>query len=62
MPILKSQNRQTHCVLPLKSVSYLMNMGCERQVPYAVMNYREVEVVIVEVGGDRGYNWHTLQA
>ena len=23
---------------------------------------REVEVVIVEVGGDRGYNWHTLQA
>ena len=39
-----------------------MNMGCERQVPYAVMNYREVEVVIVEVGGDRGYNWHTLQA
>ena len=83
-------------------------MSCERQVPYAVMNYRtlvkedfffvdhtrylrelekyqtpvflrpkrfgkslwvsmlehyyEVEVVIVEVAGNRGYNWHTLQA
>lgn len=23
---------------------------------------REVEVVIVEVAGNRGYNWHTLQA
>ena len=22
----------------------------------------EVEVVIVEVAGNRGYNWHTLQA
>ena len=23
---------------------------------------REAEVVIVEVAGNRGYNWHTLQA
>ena len=37
-------------------------MSCERQVPYAVMNYRELEAVIVEVGGNRGYNWHMLQA
>ena len=50
-------------------------MSCERQIPYAVMNYieslvrnpnwshgRNVEVVIVEVGGNRGYNWFPVEA
>ena len=34
---------------------YDIHMSCERQLPYAVMNYRELV-------SNRGYNWHTLQA